>query len=203
MFSLTRACCQPRLLLPRSLIIPGSHRASAAAQSTMEEDAFHMGPGTLKISRKELHGGVRAKLVAAMQQALPAEERGILLIKVQAPQPLPCWLACWPAGSCPRCCWLLLRPSGPGACAPRGLLPRCRAERASPCTAPTGRWSSGGCAAGVACGVGWWGLAGLLVGGAAGCGVAGWLVCCGVGWVGLGGRVAGWLGGWVAGWQGR
>ncbi|KAG1667905.1 hypothetical protein FOA52_013666 [Chlamydomonas sp. UWO 241] len=45
-------------------------------------DTFSMGPGTLSVSRKALHGGTRASLLSAMRAAVKDEaKRGVVLLK--------------------------------------------------------------------------------------------------------------------------
>ncbi|GLC34339.1 hypothetical protein PLESTB_000740100 [Pleodorina starrii] len=55
--------------------------AAISTDAPIEADTYHMGPGTLRISRKVLHGKLRARLLERLQAALPEEKRGLVLLE--------------------------------------------------------------------------------------------------------------------------
>lgn len=51
-------------------------------------DTYHMGPGTLRISRTALHGGIRQRVLERLRAALPEGKRGVVYVKGGGPMML-------------------------------------------------------------------------------------------------------------------
>ncbi|PNW81055.1 hypothetical protein CHLRE_07g342920v5 [Chlamydomonas reinhardtii] len=47
----------------------------------IEADTYHMGPGTLRISRKAFHGKLRSRLLERLQAVLPEDQRGLIFLE--------------------------------------------------------------------------------------------------------------------------
>ncbi|KAG2491924.1 hypothetical protein HYH03_009659 [Edaphochlamys debaryana] len=55
--------------------------AGVGVDAPIEADTYHMGPGTLRISRKALHGKIREKLVEKLRAVLPEDKRGLVFLE--------------------------------------------------------------------------------------------------------------------------
>ncbi|GIL91640.1 hypothetical protein Vretimale_9601 [Volvox reticuliferus] len=67
--------------LHQSSVLTAGAMSTIGMDSPVEADTYHMGPDTLRISRKALHGKLRGRLLERMQAALSEEKRGWVFLE--------------------------------------------------------------------------------------------------------------------------